>query len=77
MIEEGRIPISKKNVQLVKPEEDKSGKAVMSRYSKDAGLVIVGFRGSELNEHKEEIFKGFDELGDVLFVHSHYQLSMD
>ncbi len=77
MIEEGRIPISKKNVELVKPEEGISGKETVNKLSSEAALVIMGFRGGELKEYKEKIFEGFEGCGDILFVHSHYQISLD
>jgi len=76
MIEEGRIPISKKNVELIKPEGDLTGKGMINKHSTEAGLVIVGFRGKEIEEQKEELFNNLDKVGDVLFVHSHYQISM-
>ena len=76
MIEEGRIPISKKNVELIKPEGDMKGKEMINKYSSEAGLVIVGFRGKEIEEQKEELFNNLDNVGDVLFIHSHYQISM-
>lgn len=77
MIEEGRIPISKNNVELIKAKGDINGKAMINKYSSEAGLVIVGFRGNEIQDKKEAMFEGLNNVGDVLFIHSHYQISMN
>ena len=37
-------------------------------HSSSAALVMLGFTGKKLAEGKAEMFRGFEELGDVLFV---------
>ncbi len=78
LIRQGRIPISEKNVELIKPENNLlSDLDVIKKYSINAGLVIMGFRGHDIDENGNSLFIGNDEMGDILFVHSHHQVSMN
>ncbi len=69
-IETGRLPISKKNVEILAKSEDISFKKLVNTHSSDAGLVMCGFVASQLKHEKEKLFLGYDAVGDILFVNA-------
>ena len=75
-IEEGRLPISRKNVMILDKTEDTSFKKLVNTHSADAGLVICGFVSSQLKHEKEKLFLGFDNVGDILFVNAKNEKSL-
>ncbi len=70
LIETGRLPISAHNILIIEKSEDKSSKDIINEKSKDADLTIVGFRGEAIKQLGEEMFSGYDEIGNVLYVNS-------
>lgn len=70
LIKTGRLPISANNVSLIEKSEDMDTKEVIGHQSRDADLTIVGFRGEALKQLGAEIFSGYDEIGNMLFVHT-------
>ena len=42
---------------------------VLIEESKDADLVVIGFKLDLLKHKGNEVFLGYDSLGNVLFVH--------
>ncbi|WP_017732465.1 amino acid permease [Nafulsella turpanensis] len=70
MINSGRLPISRSNIQFILQEIDKDPRSIINKESKDADLTIIGFR-EELIRHKEtDVFDGYDGVGDVLFMNT-------
>ena len=67
----GRLPISLQNIEIIVEKEEISPKQMINEYSSDAGLTILGFRSDSLHLLGEEIFLGYEELGNMLFVNSH------
>jgi len=65
----GRLPISPKNVELIKLEENVSHKSVVNSRSNEAGLTVIGFMEEQL-KHYQELFTGYDDIGDILFINS-------
>lgn len=70
-IETGRLPISPKNIEIIPKSEDVSSKSIINKKSKDAGLTMIGFRAEQLKHDGQELFMGYDDLGNVLFVNAH------
>jgi amino acid transporter len=69
LIDEGRIPISKKNVLKIPWDKDKTSyEAQVCQHSEQADLVIMGFSLGKLKKEKGDFFKKFGTLKDVLFV---------
>ncbi|NIM15497.1 MAG: hypothetical protein GTO45_26250 [Candidatus Aminicenantes bacterium] len=69
LIDEGRIPISKKNVRKIPWDKDKSSyEAQVSLHSEAADLVIMGFSLKKLKKDKGNFFKKFGNVKDILFV---------
>jgi hypothetical protein len=73
LVKTGRIPITEKNIQIIKKDENVSSKVVINEHSSDAGLIIIGFRAEHIKHYGTELFMGYDLVGDMLFVNSHRQ----
>jgi hypothetical protein len=69
LIQQGKLLVSSHNVEIVPLDEDKSPRSVINEMSRNAALTIIGFREGQLKQ-KKDLFMGFDELGDVLFVNA-------
>lgn len=70
LIEAGRLPISANNVQVIARKENISFKTIINEKSVDADLTIIGFRNEAIKHNHEEVFNGYDSLGNILFVHT-------
>ena len=71
-IQTGRLPISSGNIEIIESQEDVSAKSVICEHSLDAGLTLIGFREEQL-KHSIDVFNGYEDLGDVLFVNASQQ----
>ena len=70
MIKSGRLPISANNIEIIPMEQDSNPKEVINRKSRDADLTIVGFRQEILKHDQQEMFSGYDGIGNLLFVNA-------
>ncbi len=68
LIKSGRLPISASNIQLI--SADRPMHEVICEHSIDADLTILGFRGEDLNNKGIDIFRGYKDLGNILFVNA-------
>ncbi|MCK5079893.1 MAG: amino acid permease [Bacteroidales bacterium] len=73
LVKTGRIPITEKNIQIIKKDENVSSKVLISEHSAEAGLTIIGFRAEHIKDYGADVFMGYDVIGDMLFVNSHRQ----
>lgn len=69
LIDQGRIPISRKNVQKM-PWDKKTTtyESLISGHSEDADLVIMGFSLQKIIKEDGDFFKKFENIKDILFV---------
>ena len=72
LIRSGRLPISPENIELIPHEENHDYKATIADKSIDADLTIIGFRDKDITE-SEELFSGFGDIGNILFVNADKQ----
>jgi solute carrier family 12 sodium/potassium/chloride transporter 2 len=70
IIKAGRLPISPNNIKFIKHEEDVNIKDLVNSKSKDADLTILGFREEAIKQLEHNLFAGYDEIGNILFVNS-------
>lgn len=70
LIKTGRLPISASNVRIIERSEGIDNREIINEHSKDADLTILGFRSEAIKQLGGEIFKGYEDIGDVLFVNS-------
>lgn len=71
LVKSGRIPITPQNIEIIRKDENVSSKLLINQHSADAGLTIIGFRPEHLQTYGIDLFKGYDQIGDVIFVNSH------
>lgn len=69
-IESGRIPISPHNLKMIPQDQEMGIKAIINERSKNSDLTIIGFRNELVKKQKLDIFEGYNELGNILFVNS-------
>jgi amino acid transporter len=70
LIQTGRLPISPKNIEIIPKDETVSSKSIITKKSKDAGLTMIGFRSEQVKHDGKDLFSGYDDLGNVLFVNA-------
>ncbi len=70
LIETGKLPISRTNIEVLCRGDNTDSRSVIARKSGEADLVILGFRDEALKRMKEDVFAGYDEIGNVLFVNA-------
>ncbi len=73
LVKSGRIPITEKNIQIIKKDENISSKVLIKEHSAEAGLTIIGFRAEHIKTFGTELFSDYELVGDMLFVNSHRQ----
>ncbi len=69
LIHKGHLPISPNNIELIKLEENISYKSQINSKSSEAGLTVIGFREEQL-KFFQDLFTGYDKVGDILFVNA-------
>ncbi len=70
LIQAGQLPISSSNVKVLTQEPDVDPRTIISEHSRDADLTILGFREEAVRRMGKEVFEGFDDIGNVLFVNT-------
>jgi amino acid transporter len=73
LVVSGRLPITTNNIQIITKNPEVSIKSLINERSTEAGLILTGIRETTINEHHEELFLGFDDVGTIIFVFSHSQ----
>jgi hypothetical protein len=77
LIREGRLPISRDNIEVVPQEDSKGRQELIRERSSDADLVILGFRGELLRRKGVEIFEQYEGLGNTLFVNTTTEIDLE
>lgn len=70
LIADGRLAISPNNVQVIARKQESSIKSIIRKNSVDADLTLIGFRNEAVKHKHEEVFHGYDDLGNLLFVNT-------
>lgn len=71
LINSGRMPITETNIEIIERDEHVSVKEIINQRSIDAGLTMIGFNENTFKvEGDFSFFEGFENIGNVLFVHS-------
>ena len=70
LAEQGRLPISANNIEVIEKKEDSSNRDIINSKSRYADLTIVGFRSEAIKQLEGEIFSGYDEIGNTLFLNA-------
>lgn len=72
LIATGRLPISPRNIDIIPQEENQDYKAIIEEKSIDADLTIIGFRDKDVAKGVD-LFNGFGDIGNILFVNADNQ----
>jgi hypothetical protein len=71
LINSGRMPITDTNIEIIVRDGNTSIKEIINKRSIDAGLTMVGFDENSFKKDDDiSLFEGYDQIGNVLFVHS-------
>jgi hypothetical protein len=70
LIQTGRLPISQRNVEILRPDEETDIHSLVEEYSAEAALTIIGFHSEQVRHDGEKVFKGYESIGDTLFVNA-------
>ncbi len=77
LVKSGRLPITSQNIEIIIQSDDISPKAIINKYSSDAGLTIIGFREEMLTHEESKHFEDYDDVGNTLFVNSHNKKAIE
>ena len=69
-VKQGRLPISHQNIEIIEKKNEVDIKEVINQRSQDDDLIMIGFRYETLKKLGTEMFKGLDNIGNILFVHA-------
>jgi len=77
LIQRSRLPIAPNNIRFVKKEDNEKLSDVINRYSVGARLNIIGFESRTVKLKGGDVFDGYDNMGDILFINidSHKDLN--
>jgi len=70
LTQDGRIPISPQNIEVVSRQETARKRDVIQERSAEADLVMVGFLPEQLKQKGAEMFQDYEGLANILFLHS-------
>lgn len=77
LLNEGRLPITEKNIEIIILPENQSIKELINKRSTSAGLTILGFRGEKIKDFGAEKLSGFEQLKTVIFVSSKDSINLN
>ena len=77
LVNSGRLPITAKNIKIIKQKPDVSAKTIINQYSENAGLTLIGIREEMVKHEKEKLFEGYEKQGTTLFVYSKNQKTIE
>ncbi len=66
----GRLPISPNNIMLVAQKSNVDTKQTINGLSPDADLTIIGVRGEQIKAMGRDVFLGYEDISNVLFINS-------
>jgi amino acid transporter len=70
LIQTGRLPISQRNVEILRPDEETDIHSLISEHSAEAALTIIGIHSDQVRHDGEKAFEGYEDIGDTLFVNA-------
>ncbi|MCB1047948.1 MAG: hypothetical protein KDC10_12185, partial [Calditrichaeota bacterium] len=72
----GRLPIPARNVQALPSDDASSFHTLMSTYSRDADLILLGFQQDVLKNKGTQLFTELDLGKDILFVNANQAITI-
>jgi amino acid transporter len=76
LIEAGQLPISPNNIEIMPHKPEVAPRDIIIEKSKDADLTIIGFRDEAVKHDGSEVFMGYEQIGNTLFVNAATQVEI-
>ena len=73
LIEEGKLPIAKQNIEVIPQIAETELRTIVKEKSQDADMTILGFRGEAVKHSGTAVFKGYEDIGNIVFVNAAQQ----
>ena len=70
LIEAGQLPISAHNIEVIPRTGDIDPRSIIEEKSKDADLTVVGVRDEIIKHDGVDVFKGYEQIGNTIFVNA-------
>ena len=70
LVVNGRLPISASNIKVISQDSNTDTRTIINQHSASADLTVIGFRSEAVKHEELELFKGYDKLGNILFVNT-------
>ncbi len=77
LVQTGRLPITLSNIEIIERDEHTSSRSLIKSKSSGAGLTIIGFREEQIKHAGSDVFEGFDDMGDILFVNANRKQTIE
>lgn len=77
LLNSGRLPITRKNIEIIMQTPEVSSRSLINEKSKEAGLTMIGIKQELMYKQQEQYFSGYNDLGTILFVHSKDQKEIE
>jgi hypothetical protein len=73
LVRSGRLPITESNIEIITEQPGTTIKKLINEKSSSAALTLIGFITEGLKQASDSLFKGYDDVGTIVFVNSHTQ----
>ncbi|MBT8190750.1 MAG: amino acid permease [Saprospiraceae bacterium] len=70
LINGGQLPISPQNIEFITKQIETDPKVIINKKSLNADLTIVGFIDKAVKHRGSDEFQGYDDIGNILYVHA-------
>ena len=77
LIQEGRLPISPTNIQLIPQLKEEKVDIIINNKSADADLTIVGYDSAQIETDSDVTFSKYPDLGNILFVSAYKEHTIE
>ena len=77
LIQSGRLPISQNNIELIPTVKGGDIKSTINIKSGDADLTVLGYDNNSLADQGIELFEGYEDIGNILFVSAFKEKEID
>ncbi|MDL2262397.1 amino acid permease [Bacteroidales bacterium OttesenSCG-928-I21] len=77
LVNSGRIPVMMRNVEFIRQDENTSYKDIVTQHSSSAALVMIGVNKELIDRNGTELFSGYSDIGDVLFVNANTEIKIE
>lgn len=70
LIQAGQLPISTQNIEVIARNPNLDTLSIINEKSQDADLTILGFREEAVKHGGKDVFLGYNNIGNLLFVNA-------